>query len=123
VDRELPSEVLAQIRTIMWQRVGIVRNGEDLAAAVADLDALEAELANHTTTSARNILLTGRLIARAALLREESLGSHFREDFPSRSEGPPRHSIVALARNASGGVRTSMDATPAWSGFRERAGV
>jgi aspartate oxidase len=43
-----------------------------------------------------NLLLSARLIARAALLREESIGSHFREDFPERGEGSPRHSVLTL---------------------------
>jgi succinate dehydrogenase/fumarate reductase flavoprotein subunit len=34
-----------------------------------------------------NLLLTAELMARAALAREESRGSHYREDFPERDDG------------------------------------
>jgi succinate dehydrogenase/fumarate reductase flavoprotein subunit len=53
---------------------------------------MEGSVAPH----ARNLLLSARLIARAALLRRESLGSHFREDYPARSSGRPRHSVVTM---------------------------
>ena len=33
-----------------------------------------------------NLLAVARLIARAALRREESRGGHFREDFPARDD-------------------------------------
>jgi L-aspartate oxidase len=33
-----------------------------------------------------NLITVARLIARAALRREESRGAHFREDFPSRDD-------------------------------------
>jgi L-aspartate oxidase len=33
-----------------------------------------------------NILTVGRLIARAALRREESRGGHYRTDFPERDD-------------------------------------
>ncbi len=33
-----------------------------------------------------NLLLVGQALARAALLREETRGSHWREDFPESSD-------------------------------------
>ena len=104
-----PPDVIQRIRVLMWERVGIVRNGADLAGAVRELDAIETSFAFRTAPHARNVLLTARLIAHAALAREESLGSHFRDDFPGRSSGRPRHSALALSRSVPGRIRTSMD--------------
>ncbi len=42
----------------------------------------------------RNLLLLGRLMVEAALIRQESRGSHFREDFPDTS--PPWEKHVQL---------------------------
>ncbi len=79
----------------MWDRVGITRNGEGLASALRDLDALSAELDDagvggrsraynvswHDWMNLRNLVLVSRSIATAALERENSRGAHYREDF------------------------------------------
>ncbi len=39
----------------------------------------------------RNLLLLGRLMVEAALIRQESRGSHFREDFPDTSPSWEKH--------------------------------
>jgi len=44
----------------------------------------------------KNLLLTGRLVAQAALKRTESRGSHYREDFPAMSEDPMWRKAIAL---------------------------
>jgi L-aspartate oxidase len=50
---------------------------------------------------ARNLLITGRLIADSALRCEASRGSHFREDFPVTEAGRGRHSIIAPGETAA----------------------
>ncbi|MSR22391.1 MAG: L-aspartate oxidase [Gemmatimonadetes bacterium] len=112
-DTPLPPEVVERIRTLMWERVGIVRNGTDLEHAIEELHALESDFGSSTSARSRNILLTARLIAQAALLRQESLGSHFREDFPRRSGSRPRHSVLTLSPSATGGIRAAMEEDPA----------
>ena len=47
------------------------------------LDSLAGEA---TFGEARNMILVGRLIGAAALLREESRGAHWRRDFPESNE-------------------------------------
>jgi L-aspartate oxidase len=50
-----------------------------------------------------NLLTVARLIARAALRREESRGGHFREDFPVRDD---LHWRVHLVDKIDDGVAT-----------------
>ena len=83
------------IRDLMWRSAGLFRTREGLTAAVQDLDAAYAALRRSLGPSRPdgadwwrrfNLLTVARLIARAALRREESRGGHFREDFPARDD-------------------------------------
>ncbi len=47
-----------------------------------------------------NLVLTGRLVTEAALLREESRGAHFRTDFP-QSLPQWQHHIISTRREKS----------------------
>jgi L-aspartate oxidase len=105
--KTLAPEDELRIRTILWERVGVVRDEEGLRSAVAELDAMEERLAGDTPPHARNLLLCGRLIARAALQRRESIGSHFRSDFPEPS-ATPCHSSLYLDPSAEGGIDASL---------------
>jgi L-aspartate oxidase len=78
----------------MWQSVGIVRDGAGLADAARRLSAWRAALPtphDRPSHELANLLLAGRLMAEAALLREESRGAHFRSDFPQPREEWRRH--------------------------------
>ncbi|MDY6985236.1 MAG: FAD-binding protein, partial [Candidatus Thermoplasmatota archaeon] len=74
---------LAALRSLMWNEVGIIRDRKGLEKAVMIL------ASHHGSISMDNMVLVGRLMAEAALMREESRGAHFRSDFPSL---PPRSS-------------------------------
>jgi len=79
------------IRDLMWRRVGLFRTREGLNLALDTLDALDpsrwdAVPADADEWRAHNLLGIARLIARAALRREESRGAHFRDDFPIRDD-------------------------------------
>lgn len=75
------------VRDLLWERVGILREGPELVAAVGELRkrALRAEptTPNEPAGPTANHLLLARLIAEAALARRESRGAHFRTDFPT----------------------------------------
>ncbi len=79
-----------QIAAIMNSYVGIVRNGQELEFAIEELEKIRDEFAScgrqYNLCKIKNGTELCLLIARAALLREESRGGHIREDF--RSENP-----------------------------------
>jgi L-aspartate oxidase len=74
----------------MSDKVGVLRRGDDLRAALADLNALTSEARFGTLGEAEyeflNLLTLGTQIAKCALLREESRGVHLRDDFPAADD-------------------------------------
>jgi L-aspartate oxidase len=85
----------AAIRDMMWRAAGLFRTRGQLAVAVIALD--EAYAAGKATIGRAgakeadewrrfNLVTVARLIARAALRREESRGGHFRADFPEKDD-------------------------------------
>jgi L-aspartate oxidase len=91
--------VVEDLRRVMWEDVGIVRDAAGLGRAVRAILALERDLVegplSRSGLEARNMLFVGRLIAESALERDESRGSHFRADLPRPEPGRGRHSIIA----------------------------
>ncbi|MGB7218997.1 MAG: L-aspartate oxidase [Vicinamibacterales bacterium] len=73
------------VRDLMWRAAGLFRTRADLERAVAALDAASTP---HDPDGWRrfHLIAVARLIARAALRREESRGGHFRADFPERDD-------------------------------------
>ncbi len=79
---------LSALQQLHWDKVGIIRNKEGLTQAATLLAAWQKSLpqpADRPSYELSNLILTGRLITEAALLREESRGAHFRTDFPRGS--------------------------------------
>jgi L-aspartate oxidase len=84
----------AGIRALMWRAAGLFRTREGLARAVEQLDrnydetrtAMNRGIPQAPEWKRFNLLTVARLIARAALRREESRGGHYREDFPTRDD-------------------------------------
>ncbi len=83
-----PSKLIKQLKTLMWRKVGIIREKSELeeayrliqgpwpAAAVADCADLIKLL------EFNNMRLVAEMVCTAALERTESRGSHFRADYP-----------------------------------------
>jgi len=88
---------IKNVQSLMWQNVGVVREGKNLRQVVAELSALHAPAGgDRRACEAANILQSGLLIARSALAREESRGAHYRLDFPLKNEARfHRHSVVS----------------------------
>jgi succinate dehydrogenase/fumarate reductase flavoprotein subunit len=90
-------EATVMIQKILFSPdIAIIKNRETLMDAINKLAALKEEI--HRTVFAtdghelikavetRNMALLSEMILRSALLREESRGCHFREDYPQKDE-------------------------------------
>ncbi|MCP1200435.1 L-aspartate oxidase [Notoacmeibacter sp. MSK16QG-6] len=72
---------VAEIRQLMTDHVGVVRDAEGLKTALRKIDALERD--TEPSDAFANMIATATLITAAALKREESRGGHYRSDFPA----------------------------------------
>jgi L-aspartate oxidase len=90
----------AAVRRLMWEKVGLVRDEEGLAFAVAELKRLAAA---HPQASgeARNLLCVARLLTDAALERRESRGGHYRSDYPAPDPAWRRRLYLTAAPDGS----------------------
>lgn len=87
---------LSNLQSLMWEKVGIVRDGSNLDAAARMLASWQRSAPtalDRPSNELANLLVAGRLMAEAALRREESRGAHFRTDFPAPSDAWRRHII------------------------------
>jgi L-aspartate oxidase len=87
---------IAELRALMWQDAGLLRDGVGLRRAQAELAAMRERMPRGLTRralEARNLHTVAEAMVQAALAREESRGAHYRTDFPEPTEGA-RHSIV-----------------------------
>ncbi len=91
-DRELDLEdVRNTLKSVMWRSVGVEREAGTLATAQSEVDRLSQYVESRSfrcpkAWELQNMILLSRMIIRAALLREESRGGHFRSDFPEINE-------------------------------------
>ncbi|ADZ71760.1 L-aspartate oxidase [Polymorphum gilvum] len=95
------------LRRTMSELVGVERDADGLALALARICAAEARCQR---SSIRNMMTAGKIIAAAALKRTESRGAHFRSDFPREDPAQAVRSfttlpeVEAIARKAADSV-------------------
>jgi fumarate reductase flavoprotein subunit len=101
----------------MWDQVGVVRDRAGIERGLASIDEIEAELLTagvsgddrrfnltwHDWLNLRSLCEVSRVIALAALKRENSRGAHFRSDFPE--PGDLATSTFTVARQTGNGVK------------------
>ena len=94
--KAVPAASLSALQQLHWDKVGIIRNREGLTEAADVLAAWQKCLPQPTDRPSyelNNLVLTGRLVTEAALIREESRGAHFRSDFPKSLPQWQRHIV------------------------------
>ena len=87
------------LRALMWRRVGIERDASGLEEARDKMEiwarlAAGATLEGPAAWELANMLTFSRLVTRAALIRTESRGVHFRKDFPRRDDARWKRQIL-----------------------------
>ena len=101
---------------MMWDEVGVVRDRASIERGIAAVDRIEAELLEtgladagrrfnltwHDWLNLRSLCEVSRVIALAALRRENSRGAHYRSDFPE--PGDLKTSTFTVARHTSSGI-------------------
>jgi L-aspartate oxidase len=89
------------VQALMWDKVGIVRSGQGLEEAARELAAWEDAIPNpvdRPSFEEGSLVTVGRLMAEAALLRQESRGAHYRLDFPQPDPAWHRHIVFRKDR-------------------------
>jgi succinate dehydrogenase / fumarate reductase flavoprotein subunit len=103
-----------KLQETMQANVGIIREKGELEKALEDLEGLKKEAETmkapgtsqynpgwHEALSMKSLLITSEVVARAALMREESRGAHTRNDFPGEREEWLQYNVI-IKKGASG---------------------
>lgn len=111
----------------MWDDVGVLRHAEGLARGLTTLETHAAELAEtgladgdrafnltwHDWLNLDSLIEMSRVIATAALAREDSRGAHFREDFPETGDlDATAYTRIRARQNDIGSGALSLEMVP-----------
>jgi L-aspartate oxidase len=97
-DSALPhsDRIRESLRNIMWKHVGIIRSEKSLREALERLSEwkfiLYMDFASRRDNELKNMLAVAFIITEAALRRKESVGAHYRSDYPAQEKGRLKHS-------------------------------
>jgi L-aspartate oxidase len=95
----LDPAIVRPLQQLMSASAGVLRSGTGLAqaaAGLADLSRQQSDKPDAEAWQATNLHLVASALVEAALAREETRGSHWRDDFPETSEAWRGHLIFAL---------------------------
>ena len=91
-------DIRASLKKLMWEKVGIVRNKKELTAALRQLREWGRRMKGHAPDRSlfelKNMITASMLVTRSALLREGSVGAHFRSDFPSKGKNWRKRTVL-----------------------------
>jgi L-aspartate oxidase len=79
-----------KLQKVMLRYAGIMRNSEGLKKGIEELERqlpfFQSRLTKREEYEFANLLTCALLVSKAALLREESRGGHYRSDYPERND-------------------------------------
>jgi succinate dehydrogenase / fumarate reductase flavoprotein subunit len=119
---ENPYQIQYDLQETMQDLVGIVRVESEMQQALDAIGQLRERVERtgitgnreynngwHTTIDIGNMMIVSEAITRAALLRKESRGAQFREDFPNKDSEWGKYNIV-IRRSADGEMQVEKRA-------------
>ncbi|MDY6770176.1 MAG: succinate dehydrogenase, partial [Candidatus Nanohaloarchaea archaeon] len=101
-----PHDIIEELRAVMWEHAGIIREEERLEAGLEKLEAIrekadDLEVPGDVTAKGFEyamdlhfMLPVAEAVLRSALEREESRAAHYREDFPEERENWKKNILV-----------------------------
>ncbi len=127
VSGEGPFGIQHELQEMMQDLVGIVRKEDEMLRAADGVAGLKLRAAGvrvpgnreynpgwHTALDLHHLLLVSEMITRAAILRKESRGAQFREDYPDKDPELGKVSVV-IKKGADGSMVVTPVALPALS--------
>ncbi len=121
---EGPYQIQNDLQELMQDYVGIVRNEDEMRAALVGIKKLWKRINNvsvdgnrefnpgwHTALDLSNLLTVSEAITLSALERKESRGAHFREDYPEKTESFGKINIV-IQKDDDGNMQVKYDPIP-----------
>ena len=110
-DGENPFEIHEELREVMQNNVGLVRNEGDMKKAIEEIQELQERADRvgvrgsrvynpgwHTALDLRSLLTVAECVTLAALERKESRGGHTREDYPTPDADFGKTNVVLRLR-------------------------
>ena len=115
----------SSLRRTMWGQVGVIRSGESLIRACAQLSRwaqlVTQPFASRAALEVKNMVQVAQCVAEAALWRENSVGAHYRSDFPE-AKRPDGNNTVAYRAGKSLAGRASQKSRGLLLSLRGRIG-
>jgi fumarate reductase (CoM/CoB) subunit A len=109
-----PADEINQLQQAMWDKAGLFRNEQDLNAVLRFIKQQQERIANKmavrnkamryntewiSALELQDMVLVAEMIVRAALLRKESRGAHYRTDYPTPDNENWYSNIVISQQN------------------------
>lgn len=119
-----PSDLIAMLQKLAWENMLLTRSKDNLGKVLDGVEQIRTEMMPRLCVSnssqlvealeLQNRLQVAEIMARPALLREESRGGHYREDFPQRDDDKWLKAIT-VKKNAAGQMETGTKVVdPDW---------